>query len=114
MSLDFQSRVEQVLRETKPPLPKQPRSIVVVGAGGIAHDAHLPAYKKAGLPVTAVVDANLEKATALAGKFSVPLATTSVEEAIRKSPKDSIFDVAVPAGAILDVLPVLPDGSAAL
>ena len=114
MSTDFQSRLEQALYEAKPPLPSESRPIVVIGAGGIVHDAHLPAYRMAGFPVAALVDANLEKATALAGKFSIPVATVSIEEAIRKSPKDSIFDVAVPAGAILDVLPLLPDGSAAL
>ncbi len=112
--VDFQSRLKKALREATPPLPRQPRSIIVVGAGGIVHDAHLPAYQKAGFPVAALVDANLEKATALASKFSVPLATSSLDEAIRKSPVDSIFDVAVPAGSILDVLPRLPDGSAAL
>ncbi|QNI30807.1 Gfo/Idh/MocA family oxidoreductase [Alloacidobacterium dinghuense] len=112
--MDFQSRVEQALREAKPPLPRQPRSIIVVGTGGIVHDAHLPAYQKAGFPVAALVDANSARAATLAAKHSVPLATSSLDEAIAKSPKDSIFDVAVPAGAILDVLPLLPDGSAAL
>jgi predicted dehydrogenase len=112
--MDFSSRIEQALGEAKPPLPRQPRSVIVVGSGGIVHDAHLPAYQKAGFPVAALVDANLEKAAAVAAKFSVPLATSSLDEAIRKSPADSVFDVAVPAGAILDVLPRLPDGSAAL
>jgi predicted dehydrogenase len=112
--MDFSSRIEQALCEAKPPLPRQPRSIIVVGAGGIVHDAHLPAYQKAGFPVAALVDANAERAATLAGKYSVPLATSSLDEAIGKSPKDSVFDVAVPAGAILSVLPLLPDGSAAL
>jgi predicted dehydrogenase len=114
MSTDFDSRFQQALRKATPPLPEKPRSIIVIGAGGIVHDAHMPAYRKAGFPVAGLVDANLEKATALAEKFSVPVVTTSLDEAIRKSPKDSVFDVAVPAGAILDVLPLLPDGAAAL
>jgi len=112
--MDFQSRLEQALREARPPMPRQPRPIIVVGSGGIVHDAHLPAYQKAGFPVAALMDASLERARTLAGKYSVPLATSSLDEAIAKSPKDSVFDVAVPAGAILDVLPLLPDGSAAL
>ena len=33
------------------PLPRAPRPIVIVGAGGIVNDAHLPAYRLAGLPV---------------------------------------------------------------
>jgi predicted dehydrogenase len=114
MNANFDSRMQQALHEATPPLPKVARPIIVIGAGGIVHDAHLPAYQKAGFPVAALVDANLEKATALAGAFSVPLATTSLDEAVRKSPKDCVFDVAVPAGAILDVLPLLPDGAAAL
>ncbi len=112
--MNYQSRIERALSEATPPRPQVPRSIVVIGAGGIVHDAHLPAYSKAGFPVAALVDANTEKASALANTFSVPLATSSLDEAIRKSPKDCVFDVAVPAGAILDVLPLLPDGSAAL
>ncbi|MGC1362104.1 MAG: Gfo/Idh/MocA family oxidoreductase [Silvibacterium sp.] len=108
---DLESRVQRAVREAAPPLPKTARPIIVVGAGGIVHDAHLPAYQKAGFPVAALVDANLGKAAALARSFSVPLATASLDEAISKSPKNSVFDVAVPAGAILDVLPLLPDGS---
>ncbi|HYK35526.1 Gfo/Idh/MocA family oxidoreductase [Alloacidobacterium sp.] len=107
--MDIPARIQQ-----KPPLPRQPRSIIVVGSGGIVRDAHLPAYRKAGFPVAALVDANPERAAAVAAEFSVPLATSSLDEAIRKSPANCIFDVAVPAGAILDVLPRLPDGAAAL
>ena len=54
---------------------------------GHCRDAHLPAYRKAGFPVAALVDANLRKAAALAESFSVPLATNSLNEAISKSPK---------------------------
>jgi predicted dehydrogenase len=114
MDTDFESRIGRIVQDAAPPLPKTARPIIIVGAGGIVHDAHLPAYQKAEFPVAALVDANVEKATALAQKYSVPLATASLEEAIRKSPRDSVFDVAVPAGAILSVLPFLPDGAAAL
>lgn len=78
------------------------------------HDAHLPAYRKAGYPVAALVDADPRKAASLAQSFSLSLATGSLAEAIAGSPKNCVFDVAVPAGAILDVLPLLPDGAAAL
>src|SRR5579862_6335848 len=98
--MDFSSHIEQALHEARPPLPRVPRSIIVVGTGGIVHDAHLPAYRKAGFPVAALVDANSERAGMLASKFSLPLATSSLDEAIAKSPTDSVFDVAVPAGAI--------------
>lgn len=32
-------------------LPDHPRPIVMIGAGGIVKDAHLPAYRKAGFTV---------------------------------------------------------------
>ena len=33
------------------PVPSAPRPIVIVGAGGIVSDAHMPAYRKAGFAV---------------------------------------------------------------
>ena len=33
------------------PAPANPKPIVIIGAGGIVRDAHLPAYAKAGLTV---------------------------------------------------------------
>jgi predicted dehydrogenase len=96
------------------PAPEHPRPIVLIGAGGIARDAHLPAYRKAGLPVAAAVDANLSKASSLARDFDIPCVFGSIPEALRDIPKDCVFDVAVPAPALLRVLPLLPDGAAAL
>jgi predicted dehydrogenase len=31
---------------------------VIIGAGGIVRNAHLPAYRKAGFPVAAIVDSD--------------------------------------------------------
>ena len=45
-----------LLDDSRAPLPRKPRPIVVLGAGGIVKDAHLPAYAKAGLPVIALAD----------------------------------------------------------
>ena len=114
MNTELDSRIQQALRDATPPLPKEPLPIIVVGSGGIVHDAHLPAYRKAGFPVAALVDARRDRAVELAKEFSIPFATDSLDEAIRHSPGNSIFDVAVPAGALLDVLSRLPDGAAAL
>jgi predicted dehydrogenase len=63
------------------PVPTAPLPIVIVGAGGIVRDAHLPAYRKAGFPVVALVDRIPEKAEALAADFDVPLVLGSVKEA---------------------------------
>jgi len=91
-----------------------PAPIVSVGAGGIVHDSHLPAYRKAGFPVFALIDPERAKAAALAAEFAVPHVFGSIAEARPHLPSSCIFDVAVPAGAILKVLPQLPDGAAVL
>jgi predicted dehydrogenase len=104
----------KVMLEAVAPKPKVARPIVMVGSGGIVHDAHLPAYANAGFPVAALVDVNREKAEALARTFAVPFATDSIAEAIGYAPKDAVFDVAVPAKAIARILPQLPDGAAVL
>ncbi len=106
--------LQQVTHQAVAPRPKVARPIIMIGSGGIVHDAHLPAYKKAAFPVVALVDASREKAQGLATKFGVPFATDSIAEAIRYAPPNAIFDIAVPAKVILDILPYLPDGSAAL
>jgi predicted dehydrogenase len=104
----------QAVEESRLRPVKNPRPIIIIGGGGIAHDAHLPAYRKAGFPVAALVDADLSRAEKLAAKFDEPFATTSIDEAIRHTSNECIFDVAVPAPALLRVLPLLPDGAAVL
>jgi len=91
-----------------------PRPIVSIGAGGIVHDSHLPAYRKAAFPVVALIDPDRDKAGALATKFAVPHTYATITEALPHLPSECIFDVAVPASAILKVLPQLPDGAAVL
>ena len=104
----------KVVREVTAPRPRVARPIVLVGAGGIAHDAHLPAYKKAGFPVVAVVDRDRAKAEALAREFEIPFVAGTIGEAVAYAPKGAVFDCAVPAPALRNVLPQLPDGAAAL
>jgi predicted dehydrogenase len=106
--------LQKVMLEARAPRPKVARPIVMIGSGGIVHDAHLPAYRKAGFPVVALVDVNQEKAAGLAKEFAIPFATTSIAEAIKYAPADAVFDVAVPAKVIPSILPQLPDGAAVL
>ncbi len=108
------SPLHAALASARPQLPLHPRPIVSIGSGGIVRDAHMPAYRAAGFPVAVAVDQNSEKSQALAADFNIPCATTSIAEAVAFAPRDCIFDVAVPAGALLDVLPQLPDGAAVL
>ncbi len=106
--------LQKAMREVVAPRPKVARPIVMIGSGGIVHDAHLPAYRKAGFPVVALVDVNREKAEGLAKEFGIPFATASIAEAVKYAPADAVFDVAVPAKIIPSILPQLPDGAAVL
>lgn len=95
-------------------LPKVPRPIVVLGAGGIVKDAHLPSYSKAGLPVIAIADRIVERANALASAHNVPHVFGSIADAVNFAPEDAVYDLAVPAGALREALALLPDGAAVL
>ena len=96
------------------PKPSSLRPIVSIGAGGIVHDAHYPAYAKAEYPVAGLFDPRQDRAEYMASKFGVPKVYTSLAETVLKAPADAVFDVAVPAVHIASVLPELPDGSAVL
>ena len=97
-----------------PPLPVNSAPVVVLGAGGIVKDAHLPAYRKAGFQVVGIYDKDVAKAEALASTFEAGRVCKSLDEAVELGRGRAIFDVAVPAAAILDVLPSLPDAAAVL
>ncbi|MCX2695642.1 MULTISPECIES: Gfo/Idh/MocA family protein [Ochrobactrum] len=93
------------------PKPKQPKPIVIFGAGSIVGDAHLPAYKQGGLPVAGIFDPNFEKASALADQWGVK-AFANLQEAL--AVEDAIFDLATPPSAHASILSQLPEGSAVL
>jgi predicted dehydrogenase len=103
MSLDLQQQY---------PLPSAPRPIVIIGAGGIATDAHLPAYRKAGLPVAGVFDVDSAKAGAVAKQWNIPRVFGSLAEATAVS--GCVFDVAAPPVAHADIVTALPRGAAVL
>ena len=95
-------------------MPNTPAPIVMIGAGGIVNDAHLPAYRKAGFQVTGIYDIDSAKAHARAQAFAIPEVYTSLDEAVTSAPQGAVFDVAVPAAATLDILPHLPDAAGVL
>jgi predicted dehydrogenase len=103
MSLDLQQQY---------PLPSAPRPIVIIGAGGIVTDAHLPAYRKAGLPVAGVFDVDSAKAGAVARQWNIPRVFGSLAEATAVS--GCVFDVAAPPVAHADIVAALPRGAAVL
>lgn len=111
--------IEQALRHEPLrqawPLPGQAKPIVVIGAGGIVRSAHLPAYRRIGLPVLGLFDPRSDVATTLAADFDVAHSYATLEAAIDAGTSaGAIFDLAVPAGAIRGVLERLPEGSAIL
>ena len=95
------------------PAPSNPRPIVLIGTGGIANDAHLPAYAKAGFPVAGVLDLDPEKARATARRWRIERVFRSVEEAAAAVP-GCVFDVAAPPVAHEAILAALPEGAAVL
>lgn len=96
----------------RPLAPSAPRPIVCLGAGGIVHDAHLPAYGAAGLPVAGIFDPQEARARSAAERFGLPRVFASFEEAV--AVPGAIFDVAVPPSELARVVERLPEGSAAL
>lgn len=98
----------------KVPLPRKPRPIAIVGAGGIVHDAHLPGYTKAGWRIFGIFDPNRSKAEKLAQAFPIEQVFDSLQEMIAEAPADVVYDVAVPAKALCGVLQQLPDKAVVL
>jgi len=94
--------------ETSCALPESPGPIVLIGAGGIVNDAHLPAYKIAGFPVTGIYDPDRDKAVKTAERFGIPEVYQDMPDLLSNAPASVVFDVAVPGPAILSVLRQLP------
>ncbi|PZO79247.1 MAG: oxidoreductase [Mesorhizobium amorphae] len=93
------------------PRPSAPRPIVVIGAGGIVRDAHLPAYRLAGLPVAGLFDLDGARAKSLAEAFGVRH-FASLDEAL--AVENAVFDLALPPSAHAEMLAKLPEGSPVL
>lgn len=95
--------------------PETPtRPVIIIGAGGIVRDAHLPAYIKGGLTVAALIDRDPAQAQRTADAFGISCRGNSLAEVFKGSASQVVFDVAVPARAIPSVLEQLPDGAAVL
>jgi predicted dehydrogenase len=81
----------------QPKPPKNPNlGIGVIGAGQIVNQAHLPAYRKAGLQVLAIADTNLQAAQETAKRFDIPQVCSTVGDLLQIN-EVSIVDIAVPA-----------------
>lgn len=89
------------------------RPIVIIGAGGIVRDAHLPAYSKAGFVVQGIFDVQRERAEELGREYGIPVFGT-LDEAVGAANPDAVFDVAVPPTSTEEVLRALPDNRGVL
>lgn len=100
--------------EYKTILPSIQLPIVIIGAGGIVKDAHLPAYKKAGFEVYGIVNRTRSKAEALAKEFDIPHVFDTVEDAVANAPANTVYDITIMPDQFIASLEALPDGAAVL
>jgi len=96
------------------PAPSNPKPVLIIGAGGIVRDAHLPAYKMAGILVRGVTDLDPARAQSLSNDWSIPEIYADVATAVTACGTDVVYDIAVPPHVISDILPALPDNAAVL
>ncbi|PRB18470.1 Gfo/Idh/MocA family protein [Microbacterium sp. MYb62] len=83
-----------------PTFPERPLAIGVIGAGGIARSAHLPAYRDRGVPVVAVASRRVADARALAADFDIAVVHDKAEDLLA-DPRVEVVDLATgPAGRV--------------
>ncbi len=100
--------------EYQPALPETRQPIIIIGAGGIVADAHLPAYKIAGFEVFGIVNRTKERAQKLADAFGIPNVFNSVAEAVGNAPAHTVYDLTIMPEQYVETIKQLPDGSALL
>jgi predicted dehydrogenase len=98
----------------KPILPQKQLPIIIIGAGGIVGDAHLPAYKKAGFNVTGITNRTRARAEKLAAEWNIPNVYDTVADAVANAPADAVYDITIMPEQFVETLSKLPDGAAVL
>lgn len=98
----------------KPQLPLTAQPIIIIGAGGIVADAHLPAYQIAGFKVHGIVNRTVERAQKLADKYGIANVYQTVAEAVADAPANAVYDITTMPAQYLAALEALPNGSAVL
>jgi predicted dehydrogenase len=95
--------------------PEEKRSIVIIGAGSIVNDAHLPAYRLAGFEVAGIFDLDQAKAGLTSKKFGIPRVCHTLADLVDLAHgKNCVYDMALPASAIISTLAQLPNDSGIL
>jgi predicted dehydrogenase len=94
------------------PVAARPLPVVILGAGGIVQDAHMPAYRALGLEVAGVFDLDPSRARAFTERWGIPRAHATLAETL--ATRGAIFDLALPPAALHPTVAELPRGSFAL
>ncbi|MBK7404552.1 MAG: Gfo/Idh/MocA family oxidoreductase [Phycisphaerales bacterium] len=94
------------------PRPRIPSPIILIGAGGIVNDSHLPAYRACGLQVEGVFDTDAARARDTADRWKIPSVLATLPDAACRD--GAVFDIAIPPEFVFDTLAQLPDGAAVL
>ncbi|MFG3225335.1 Gfo/Idh/MocA family protein [Kitasatospora sp. NPDC048194] len=82
--------------------------IAIVGVGGVARYAHLPAYRTLGLPVTVLCDLDQRLAREVAAEFGVPGVVRDVAELAGRDDV-LVVDIATPPASHLDLMRAVAD-----
>ena len=98
----------------QPVLPKTIQPIIVVGAGGIVRDAHLPAYRKTGFKVYGITNRTRSRAEELAKIFDIPNVYDSLVDAVKDAPANAVYDLTLMPGQFVEALEQLPDAAPVL
>jgi predicted dehydrogenase len=98
----------------KPALPENPFPIIIIGAGGIVTDAHLPAYRKAGFEVVGITNRTKSRAERVAAEWNIPNVYDTVADAVANAPADAVYDITIMPEKFVETLEQLPDGAAVL
>src|SRR4051812_47805340 len=98
----------------KPALPENPFPIVIIGAGGIVTDAHLPAYRKAGFEVAGITNRTKARAEKVAAEWNIPNVYESVADAVAGAPSNAVYDITIMPEQFVQTLEQLPDGCGVL
>lgn len=94
-----------------PVLPDPAFPVFIIGTGGIVRDAHLPAYRMAGIPVWGAYNRTLPRARELGEEYGFGNLFDDLEAGISACPPDTVFDLALPASMFAGALRKIPEGS---
>src|SRR5690606_12453898 len=105
-------QMDMIPIDYKTKLPQVALPIIIIGAGGIVKDAHLPAYRKAGFNVHGIVNRTKSRAEDLAQEFGIPNVYDSVSEAVAQAPENAVYGITIMPNTFIETLEALPDGAA--